>query len=146
MENPQPSLVEKAKAHLLSWLLPALGTLALGAILWLEESLQKFIPEPQSLWAVRAIGISVLLLCLLVALYFWFRPKLISLSWGVHQDVKTGAYFCTKCLITETRHSPLYLYDNGKVWRCSACHTIRDNPEYKKPPEPVPTNRSKYRS
>ena len=138
-------VIEKAKAYLVSWLLPVLGTLALAVILLLEESLQKFVPEPQSLWAVRAIAISLLLLGLLVASFFWFRPKLKPLLWGVHQDAKTGAYFCSKCFLIERRHSPLYLYDHESRWRCSACAFSCNNPEYKKPPEPPPATMSKYR-
>lgn len=130
-------MVEKAKAHLLSWLLPTLGTLALGAGLLLEENLQKYVPEPQPLWAVRAIAVSLLLLCLLVASYFLYRPKFKHLKHlGVHQNIKTGEFVCSHCLITKKLNSPLKTLENNLGWQCSACDKWEKNPEYVAPPTP----------
>ena len=137
MDSQPLSIVEKAKAHLLAWLLPTLGTLALGGVLLLEGNLQKYIPEPQALWAVRAIAVSFLLLGLLVASYFLYRPKFKHLPrLGVHQNIKTGAYFCSPCLIKSKLHSPLRELPNSRGWHCRVCGVSANNPDYKEPPPP----------
>ena len=137
MDSQPLSIVEKAKAYLLSWLLPTLGGVALGAILLLEETLQKYVPEPQALWAMRAIAVSLLLLSLLVATYFYHRPKFKHLPrLGVHQNIKTGAYFCSPCLIKNKLHSPLRELPKSKGWHCRVCGVSANNPDYKEPPGP----------
>lgn len=103
----------------------------MGAVLLLERALQKYIPEPQALWAVRAIAVSLLLLGFLVASYFLYRPKFKHLpSLGVHQNIKTGAYFCSQCLIKNKLHSPLRELPDGSRWNCRVCGVSADNPSF----------------
>ena len=137
MESQKVSLSEKLQAHLLTWLLPALGTLLSGVVLWAQTYFAQFLPEPKEIWAVRAIALSLLLLPLPLASWLYFRPKFKHLPrLGVHQNIKTGAYFCSPCLIKSKLHSPLRELPDGSRWHCRVCGVSANNPDYKKPPEP----------
>ena len=141
VETLKVSVLEKVQAHLLTWLLPTIGTVALGIVLLLEQHLAKLIPQPTETWAVRAIAISLLLLGLLTASYFRYRPKFKHLPrLGVHQNIKTGAYFCSPCLIKNKLHSPLRELPDGSRWHCRVCGVSVNNPDYKEPPKPPKPN------
>jgi hypothetical protein len=118
-------------------MLPTIGTTLAGIALTSEEHLAKLIPNQPELWAVRAIALSLVLFGLLLGSLFWFRPKLKPMSWGVHQDTKSGAYFCSSCLISNKVHSPMYLSSDGRFWKChSNSNHRKPNPEFNEPPYP----------
>jgi hypothetical protein len=131
------STLEKMRARLLDWLIPTIGTTLAGIALASEAHLAKLIPSQPELWAVRAIALSLVLLGLLLGTLFWFRPKFKPLSWGVHQDAKTGNYYCSACLIQNKVHSPMYLSSDDRFWVCHSYSNHRKpNPGFKEPPSP----------
>lgn len=131
------SMLEKTRARLLDWLLPTIGTALAGITLVSEAHLAKLIPIQPELWAVRAIALSLALFGLLLGSLFWFSPKLKPLPWGVHQDAKTGSYFCSVCLIPNKIHSPMFLSSDARFWKChSNSNHKRLNPEFIEPPPP----------
>ena len=146
MDNLKVSMLKKVQTHLLTWLLPTIGTVALGIVLLLEQHLAKLIPQPTEIWAVRAIAISLLLLCLVAVSYFRYRPKFKPLSWGVHQDIKSGTYYCSACLIQNKIHSPMFLSSDSRRWVChskSQSNHYVQNPNSKEPePPPSPSRNS----
>ena len=132
------SMLEKTRARLLDLLLPTIGAALAGMLLVSEAHLANLVPSPPELWAVRAIALSLVLLGLLLGLLFWFRPKLKPLSWGVHQDAKTGSYFCSTCLIPNKVHSPMYLSSDGRFWRCHSNSSHKKvNPNFKASEQPT---------
>jgi len=40
-------------------------------------------------------------------------------SLGIHQEIASKHYFCSRCLINQTKESPLQTEVDG--WRCKAC-------------------------
>jgi len=123
-----------------SWLLSQLKTLlarkaeallvlTMPAVVAVTEALQsylvKLVPSPTEIWALRATEVAVIAILGAVLSFVYFRPKLKPLPWGVHQDVKTGVYFCSVCLIPNGIHSPMYLSPDGSVWRCHSNNTHR---------------------
>jgi hypothetical protein len=131
------SVSEKIKAHMITYLSPIIGTTALGIVLVLEDFLAKYIPTPTEIWAIRSIALSMLFLGLVFGTYFYFRPKFKHIpKIGVHQNIKTGAYFCSHCLLTKKLLSPMQDRKNNRGWQCPACGQLRDNPKYKEPESP----------
>lgn len=140
MNSLLSSMLEKAQARLLDLVLPAIGATLAGIALVAEGHLAKLVPSQPELWAVRAIALSLVLFGLLLGSFFYFRPKFKPLPWGVHQDTKTGTYFCSACLISNKVHSPMYLSSDGRFWKChSNSNHKKVNPEFKSllaPPQP----------
>ena len=142
--NQQLSVLERVRAHLLTWLLPIIGAALLALLLLIEQRLATLVPQPAEIWAVRAIAVSLLLLGLLGASYFWFRPKFKHLPrLGVHQNIKTGEYFCSHCLITKKLHSPLKSLKDNFGWQCSSCGKWEKNPDYIEPDAPKANRRER---
>jgi hypothetical protein len=133
--SPQlSSILEKTRARLLDWLLPTIGTALAGIVLASESHLAKLIPTQPELWAVRSIALSLVLLGLLLGALFWFRPKFAPTDFGVHKNIKTGAYFCSTCLIPNKIHSPMFLSGDGRFWKChSNSNHKRANPDFREP-------------
>lgn len=137
MANQQSLLSEKLQARLWEWLWPIIGTLLASAVLWAQDFLAQYLKDPSGLIAVRAIALSLFLIPLPLATYLYFRPKFKHLSrLGVHQNIKTGEFVCSHCLITKKLNSPLKTLENNFGWQCSACNKWEKNPEYVEPPAP----------
>ncbi|HZV99205.1 MAG TPA: hypothetical protein VFF74_09475 [Methylophilaceae bacterium] len=129
------SVLEKIQAHLLSWLLPLLGTALSGGALWAEDYLARQVSDPTDIWLIRAIALSVLLLFLLAALWFYFRPKYKFLpDFGINKNLKTGQYFCSPCYIKNKLESPLKTEPHS--WFCNVCRQEWDDPSRPPPPPP----------
>lgn len=128
--NPHiSSVLKKAQDHLASWLLPLLGTSLSGGVLWAESYLARQVSDPTDIWLIRAISVSVLLLFLLAGLWFYHRPKFKHIpSIGVHENIKTGAYFCSFCYLTKKLESPLNKTNAGLS--CPACFKSIYTQEY----------------
>ena len=126
------ALARKTELMWLS-LSPFLG----GASLYFHNVIAPHLADPTGWLALKAISLSVALLPLPFAAYFWFRPKLEPTSWGSHQDIKTGKYFCSTCLIPNKVHSPIFLSKDGRFWVChSNSNHKRTNPDFKAPDTP----------
>lgn len=126
-------LIARKVELLLAFLSPALA----GGLLYLHTEIAPRLSDPTGWLALKAIALSAALFPLPAAVYFWVSPKLKPLSWGVHQDAKTGAYFCSVCLIPNKVHSPMYLSSDGRFWKChSNSSHKKSNPEFKEPPPP----------
>jgi hypothetical protein len=111
-------LKEKLLAHLYTWLPPVIGTALLSGLVLAEDRLAPLIPAPQAIWAVRAIGVSTLLLSLLVASIFIFKPRLkfSAVDGGCYIDRKTGIRYCTSCYVSKKHLSPMV--DDDIRWFC----------------------------
>jgi len=128
--------IAKAIAQQLSVWSISLGTLMLGVFGYFRASLAPAMSDPTGMLSLSLLALLLATLSIFLAAYFWLRPKLKPLSWGVHQDAKTGAYFCSKCFLTQKKHNPLYLSHDEKWWCCSACPCKRVNPDFKEPEQP----------
>jgi hypothetical protein len=120
----------------------SLGTLLLGALGYFRASLAPAMSDPTGTLALLLAALLLLSLTLSVFAYFWFRPKFEPTDFGAHKNIKTGAYFCSSCLIPNKVHSPMYLSSDGRFWRChSNSNHKRPNPDFKEPelpPSPPP--------
>lgn len=137
MADHPPTLIEKAQAQLWAWLLPALGATISAGLLWAQTYFAQYLQDPTGILSVRLLAAAILLLSLGVSAFFYFRPKFRHLTrLGVHQDIKTGAYFCSPCLINKKLHSPLRELPDGSRWHCRSCGVSANNPDHVKPPTP----------
>ena len=136
------SVLKTALAQKTALLLSSLSTILASVILYLRNVIAPHLADPTGWLALLSITTAVALLPLTVASYFWFRPKLKPLPWGVHQDAKTGTNFCSTCLIQNNVHSPMYLSSDGRFWIChSTSSHRRQNPEFKEQPQsPEPSD------
>jgi len=131
------SLLKTVLAQKLPLLLASLSPALAGGLLYLRTEIAPHLSDQTGWLALQAIAVTAALLPLPLVAYFWFRPKFKPLSWGVHQNLKTGAYFCSTCLIPSKVHSPMYLSSDGRFWKChSNSNHKRPNPEFKEPPLP----------
>jgi hypothetical protein len=106
---------------------------ALGAATYHSE-IKPYLADPTGVKLFVTIILLVLLIAFSSGLYFWHKKTLKPLSWGVHQNIKTGEYFCSTCFIQNKIYSPMFLSANNRFW---ACHCIsdhkRENINYIKP-------------
>jgi hypothetical protein len=112
----------------------ALSAIIGSGLLYLHASFRPYLVEPTGWKALLAILVAVVLLCMLIAVYSWFKPKFIHRSdRGVFENIKSGAYFCASCLVKDKRESPLVTQPSG--WRCmvQGCHAFFHNPDYQSP-------------
>jgi hypothetical protein len=134
MADQQSLPVEKLKAQIWVWLWPAVGSLLSGVALSAQTFLSQYLQDPSGLIAVRAIALSLFLVPLPLAAYLYFRPKFKHLPHlGVHQNIKTGEFVCSHCLLTRKLYSPLKTLKNNFGWQCSSCERWVSNPDYVKP-------------
>lgn len=135
------SLLAKALAQLLArkleLLLVSLSPVLAGALLYFRTEIAPLLSDPTGQIALLSIAISAALFPLTLASYFWFRPKFEPTAFGVHKNIKTGAYFCSACLIQNKIHSPMYLSIDGRFWKChSNSNHKKVNPDFKEPEQP----------
>ena len=130
-------VLTQALARKVELLLAASWVSVLAVIISGRHYLAQFVPLPADEWAVLTTGAALASLLTVAFAYFWLRPKFKPLSWGVHQDIKTGAYFCSVCLIPNKIHSRMFLSKDGRFWVChSHSNHRRANPDYKEPDTP----------
>ena len=138
-----PTLLAKVLAQLLArkveLLLALLSPFLAGAIFYLRAEIAPHLSDPTGWLTLKAIALSAALFPLPFVAYFWFRPKFEPTDFGVHKNIKTGTYFCSKCFLNKSLHSPMYLSSDGRFWKChsESLHRIQ-NPEYKEPTPPTP--------
>ena len=131
------SALKTVLAQKLPLLLASLSPALAGGLLYRRTEIAPHLSDPKGWLALQAIAVAAALLPLPFVAYFWFRPKLKPLPWGVHQDAKTGTCFCSACLIPNKIHSPMFLSSDGRFWKChSNSNHRRPNPEFKEPPPP----------
>ena len=116
-------------------LLGSIWLSSLSVSISLRHDLAQFVPSPTDEWAVLTTGASIAALATALFSYFWFRPKLKPLQFGVHQDAKTGAYFCSRCYLKDKKHFPLETTSNG--WKCRVCGQWKEDPNNPVTPLPV---------
>lgn len=139
------SLLTKALTQVLAQKVPLLWALLspilASGVISLRGALSPHLSDPTGSTALLAIALLAALMPLPFVAYFWFRPKFKALPWGVHQDIKTGSYFCSACLIPNKIHSSMFLSSDGRFWKChSNSNHRRPNPEFKEsPPPPQPS-------
>lgn len=127
-----PVLARKAEA-----LMGSIWLSSLSVSISLRSYLAQFVPFPTDEWAVLTTGAAIAALATALFSYFWFRPKLEPTGWGTHKNIKTGAYFCSTCLIPNKVHSPMYLSSDSRFWRChSNSNHKKVNPDFKEPEQP----------
>lgn len=144
------SLVAKTLAQLIArkvellWVF--LSPVLSGMLFYFHTDIAPHLSDPTGWLTLKAIALSAALFPLPFAAYFWFRPKFESTDFGVHKNIKTGAYFCSPCLIQNKIHSPMYLSSDGRFWRCHSNNNHKKvNPDFKEPdqqPSPPPHARS----
>ncbi len=99
--------------------LASLGTLLIGAALFLESHLAPLLSDPTGVLALRSIAASVLFLCVSVCSYFWFRPRLKLNEIGIYENLKTGEIFCPKC--KHDKKQLVHAIRSDKSWLCVSC-------------------------
>lgn len=129
------SLLQKMLAQKLASMFVLLLPIQTALLIYLREGIANYLSDPTGLISLVSIGTTLSTVSLALASYFWFRPKLKPLPWGVHQDIKTGSYFCSKCFLAHKKHNPLYSKD-GNRWNCSVCSCYRFDPDFKEPEQP----------
>ena len=131
------SVLKTALAQKLPLLLASLSPVLAGVLIYLRTEIAPHLSDPTGWLALQSIAVAAALLPLPFFAYFWFRPKLKPLLWGVHQDTKSGVFFCSACLIPHKVHSPMYLSRDGRFWIChSNSNHRKQNPDNKEPPAP----------
>lgn len=122
----QTLLVQK-----LAFFAGAFGLTFLAVAARTRDYFAQFVPEPAAPWAVIFLAFAVCGFFLALSAFFYFRPRFKHDSeLGVFRELKTGAYFCARCMIKEKRKSPLRDLPEKKGWRCSACGQRIMKPEY----------------
>ena len=127
------SVLKAVLAQKLSLLLGSLSPVLAIVLLYLHNEIAPHLSDPTGWIALLSMTGLVAIFPLPFAVYFWFRPRFKPLQWGVHQNIKTGCYFCSTCLLKNKLRSPLYLSRDNKFWKCSVCDNQRLNPDYKPP-------------
>jgi len=139
MSNWLSSLAAKVLAQLIvrkvELLLVLLSPALSGVLLYLHTEIAPHLSDPTGWLTLKAIALSASLFPLPFAAYFWFLPKLKPLPFGVYQDIKTGAYFCSRCYLKDKKYYPLETTSNG--WKCSVCGQWKEDPQ--NPVSPIPT-------
>ena len=93
-----------------------LSPLLTGAFLSAQTYLAQFLRDPTGQIAFRAIAITIAVVPLPFAAYFYFKPRLIfEENQGVFRDTKTGILYCPSCIVKNIQ-SPLS--KNDGYWRC----------------------------
>ena len=132
------SALKTALVQKLPLVIGALAPILASVLLYFRNEIAPHLADPTGWRAFVAITMSAALLPLPFAAYFWFRPKFKHRAEiGAHENVKTGAYFCSKCLVKEKIQSPLSLLPNGQFWRCSVCNASVKNTGYQPPAQPA---------
>lgn len=127
-------ITNKIQDDAVSWLFGAGTVVITSAFLSVQGSLAPYFADSSGKLALWAFAAAVLFLILAVYIHIKNKPKYKHLpAIGVHQHLKSGAYFCSHCLITQKQHSPLHISPNRKGWSCSACDKFIKNPDYIEP-------------
>jgi len=129
------SLLQELLKQKLTLLFALLIPIQTACFVFLRTYLLPHLADPTGLIALIAITISISLLLVGLVTYFWFRPKFKHLPLlGVHENIKTGAYFCSCCFLKNKLHSPLTTTSNG--WKCGVCGKWQEDPN--NPVMPIP--------
>lgn len=129
------SAAAKLLAQKVAVSLASLGSLIVAVALSWQSYLAPLMSDQTGVLALRITLLAVIAVLLAIGSFFWFRPKLKTLPFGVHQDTKTGAYFCSRCYLKDKKHYPLETTANG--WKCSVCGQWKQYPN--NPVVPLPT-------
>jgi len=108
---------------------PILTTVFLSA----HTYFAKLLADPTGNIAVLTTALSLILLPLPWAVYFWFKPIInYDSNLNIYRDIKTGIYYCASCKVKNIL-SPLAKHD--AYWRCSLkeYRLTYDDPNYVPP-------------
>jgi hypothetical protein len=133
MKNILLSLLQKMLLQKATVILTLLVPIQTAVGIYLRERIAPHLADTTGLIPMIAISLmaSTILICL--ASYYWYRPKFKHLpKFGVHENIKTGAYFCSRCLIKFKIQSPLTTKKHG--WICSVCSGTTEDPNNPTPP------------
>ncbi len=129
MKNFLATLLSELIAQKLPVRLMSLGSILASVSLWYQTYLAKFLADPTGKIALLTSTLSIIFLLLLIATYFWFKPKLVISQddGGCWVDVKTGIRYCVSCKVTHKQLVPLT--KESTRWRCpvngcSACYWL----------------------
>ena len=115
-------------ARKLELLLVSLSPTLTSVWFYFRTEIAQHLSDPTGRLALLTTGISISLFPLTLASYFWFRPKLKHIpSLGVHKDIKTGSYYCSRCYLKDKKSHPLKTVHHA--WQCHVCGNRADNPD-----------------
>lgn len=119
MKNILASLLSKLIAQKLPVILMSLGSILASASLWYQTYFSKFLADPTGRIALLTTTLSIVLLLLTIAIYFWFKPKLVvsQKDGGCWLDEKTGIRYCVSCKVNHNQLVPLK--QESDRWRCN---------------------------
>ena len=121
------TLLSRLIAQKLAVILLSAGSILTSVTLWYQTYLAKYLADPTGKVALLFLLLFVLSGLSAIGSYYWFKPKYIFISdLGINQNLKTGAYFCSPCLVKEKLHAPLTITDTG--WRCRVCGKMFSDP------------------
>ncbi len=127
--------VAKLLVQKLAVSLASLGPLIAAVALSWQSYLAPLMSDPTGVLTLRLALLAVVSIFLAIGTFFWFRKKFEGMPFGVHQDIKTGVYFCSRCYLKDKKRYPLETTAHG--WRCLVCGQWKENPEA--PVIPIPT-------
>ncbi len=145
LKNILASLLSRLLAQKLPTILMLLGSILSSATLWYQASLAKFLADPTGKIALLTTTLSIVLLLLIVATYFWFNPKFIfDKRRQIYIDVKTSIPYCPSCKDGYKRLAKLIKHES--CWQCSIkeCRMIYDDPDYIHPQKDKTKRTSAY--
>ena len=109
----------------------AIGMLApilSGGMIYLHDEIAPLLSDTTGWLALKTTALSITVLLLSIAFYLWHRPNFKHLPLlDVHENIKTGTYFCSRCLLKEKLQSPLATVSHG--WKCPACSKWSEDPD-----------------
>lgn len=135
MKKILKSLLKTVLARKVETLLGTGIALLVSLVEILQTYLLHILPQPSKLLFLKSIEIALVCILLTILAFFYYRPKLKPMFFGVHKNIKTGEYFCSRCYLKDKKHYPLETTSNG--WKCRVCGQWKEDPN--NPVTPIPT-------
>lgn len=120
--------IAKAIAQKLSLALGSIAPALLGAVLCFRDYLAPLLADPTGTLSLLFLSLLIATILISLSAYFWSHPKLKHIqSLGVHKDIKTGNYYCSRCYLKDKKSHPLKAVHHA--WQCHVCGNRVDNPD-----------------
>lgn len=129
------SLLQKVLAQKIASMFALLIPIQSIAVVYLRTEIAPHLSDPTGQIALVSICIATSAVLLALASYYWLRPKLKGMPFGVHKDIKTRAYYCSRCYLKDKKYYPLETTSNG--WKCSICGQWKQDPNNPVIPHPM---------
>lgn len=96
-----------------------LSTLLIGVSISAQSYLSQFVIDPTGILTLRLIVLLLVSVLLILATYFWFKPKLVvsQKDGGCWLDEKTGIRYCVSCKVNHNQLTPLS--EESTRWCCN---------------------------